>query len=114
MSWGDGGEANTAVAHDDGGDAMPGRRRQMVVPRGLAVVVGVNVDKTGCHQRTGCVDLAPATALDLADLDDGLAIDCDVGGSRRGPTAVDDCSASNYELMHMDHFPSWSDPSAAV
>ena len=38
-------EADAAVAHHDGGDAVPRRRQQAAVPGGLAVVVGVDVDE---------------------------------------------------------------------
>ena len=44
-------EADAAVAHHDGGDAVPRRRRELAVPRGLAVVVGVDVDEAGRHER---------------------------------------------------------------
>ena len=38
-------EADAAVAHHDGGDAVPAARRELLVPRGLAVVVRVDVDE---------------------------------------------------------------------
>jgi hypothetical protein len=38
-------EADAAVAHHHGGDAVPGRGVQPLVPRGLAVVVAVDVDE---------------------------------------------------------------------
>ena len=44
---GGGREADAAVAHDDGRDAVPRRRRHLGVPRRLAVVVGVDVDEAG-------------------------------------------------------------------
>ena len=51
-------EADAAVAHHDGGDAVRGRRFEVAVPRGLAVVVRVDVDEAGRHEQSGCVDLA--------------------------------------------------------
>ena len=50
------GEADAAVAHHDGGDAVPARRRQQRVPRDLAVVVGVDVDEAGRHEGAVGVD----------------------------------------------------------
>ena len=38
-------EADAAIAHHRGGDAVPGRRRRCGVPDRLAVVVGVDVDE---------------------------------------------------------------------
>ncbi len=49
-------EADAAVAHDQGGDAVHRAGRQLFVPGGLAVVVGVHVDETRRHEQTGGVD----------------------------------------------------------
>ena len=38
-------EADAAVAEDGGGHAVPARRREVRVPGGLAVEVGVHVDE---------------------------------------------------------------------
>ena len=59
-SWRSGGhgrEADAAVAHHDGGDAVPARRREQRVPGGLAVVVRVDVDEAGGDERAVGVDL---------------------------------------------------------
>ena len=53
-------EADAAVAHHHGGDAVPARRRELRVPGGLAVVVGVDVDEAGRDERAVGVDLARA------------------------------------------------------
>jgi choline dehydrogenase-like flavoprotein len=42
-------EAHAAVAHHGGGHAMPAGGREVGVPGGLAVVVGVNVHPAGCE-----------------------------------------------------------------
>ena len=52
-------EADAAVAEDRGGDAVPARRREVRVPGGLPVEVGVDVDEAGGdHQPVG-VERAP-------------------------------------------------------
>ena len=43
-------ETHAAVAHDDSGRAVPGRRRDLRVPGDLAVVVRVHVDPSGSHE----------------------------------------------------------------
>ena len=50
-------EADAAVAHHHGGDAVPDRRREQRVPGDLAVVVGVHVDEAGGDGEAGGVDL---------------------------------------------------------
>ncbi len=55
-------EADPAVAHHDGGHAVPGRRGEQRVPGDLPVVVGVDVDEAGRHQQAFGVDRAPRPA----------------------------------------------------
>ena len=55
-------EADAAVAHDDGGDAVPGRRRHLRVPRRLAVIVRVDVDEARRDDLAGRVDLLACRA----------------------------------------------------
>ena len=51
------GEPDAAVAHHDRRHPVPARRGELVVPRGLAVVVGVDVDEAGRHEGAVGVDL---------------------------------------------------------
>ena len=53
-------EPDTAVAHDDGGDAVPARRREQRVPGDLAVEVRVHVDEAGRDEQAVGVDLLAA------------------------------------------------------
>src|SRR5581483_7379362 len=64
----DGSEADAAVAEHDGGDALSRGREQVLVPRRLPVVVGVDVDPAGGDEGAGGVDLLPAPAGDGPDL----------------------------------------------
>ena len=55
-------EADAAVAHDHGRDAVPGRRGEVRVPGRLPVVVGVDVDEARGDEQAVGVDLAAAGA----------------------------------------------------
>ena len=94
------GEADAAVAEDDGGDAVGGRRLQRVVPRDLAVVVGVEVEEAGRHERTVGVDLLASGLVDHADGDDAAVADPHVTGEGGGTGAVDDGPASDDGIKH--------------
>ena len=93
-------EADAAVAHDHGGDAVPARRRQERIPRDLPVVVGVDVDEAGRHQRTVGIDHLASRALDATDVGDGAIGDGDIGGLGRCAGAVDDRAPLDHEVVH--------------
>ena len=77
-------EADAAVAHHDRGHAVPGRRGELGVPRGLAVVVGVDVDEARRDERAVGVDLpARRVPSTCADLGDHPVVDGHVGGAGR-------------------------------
>ena len=59
-----GGEADAAIAHHRGGDAVPGGRRHVAVPYRLGIVMGVDVDEAGGDQLALGVDLFRAAAGD--------------------------------------------------
>ena len=59
------GEAHPAVAGDDGRDAVARRRVEHLVPGGLAVVVGVDVDEAGGDDEPGGVDDLGGVAVHL-------------------------------------------------
>ena len=85
QSWRSGGggrEADAAVAHDHGGDAVPDRRREQRVPGDLAVVVGVHVDEAGRDREAGGVELLAPGLVDGADRGDAAVVDGDVGEHR--------------------------------
>src|SRR5207248_6291738 len=74
----DGGEADPAVAHDDGGHTVPAARRQQRIPRHLSVEVRVHVDEAGRHERAVGIDLGTGAAVDLADVRHHTAGDRDI------------------------------------
>src|SRR5947207_50988 len=95
-------EPHPAVAHDDGGDPVPRRGEELFVPRGQAVVVGVDVDEARHDERTVGVDDACATVgggVDLADLDDASTRDRDVGRAGRCAGSVDDRATADDEVV---------------
>jgi len=98
----DRGETDPAVAHDRGGHPVQRRWRELGVPGGLAVVVGVDVDKTGGDDQPGGVDLT-STGADFIRFDDGadgVAVDGDIGAAGSGPGAIDDGSTPDHQVMH--------------
>jgi hypothetical protein len=95
----DGGEADAAVADDDGGDAVPRRGDHALAPRGLAVVVGVDVDEAGRYQQPVGVDGAGGGAVDPTHLGDDAVADRDVGGAGGGAGAVEDGPAPDDQLV---------------
>jgi hypothetical protein len=93
-------EADSAVAGHRGGHAVPARRREVRVPGGLAVVVGVYVDEARRHQQPVGVDLPPAGGVDPADLHHHAVVDRDVGSPARLPAAVDHRACSHHQIVH--------------
>ena len=94
------GEPDAAVAHDDGGHPVPARRRDLRVPGGLAVVVGVDVDPARRDEEAVGVDDAAGRAVDLADGGDDAAVDGDVAGPGRAPRSVGDGAAPDDQVVH--------------
>ena len=96
-------EADAAVPHDNRGDAVPRRRCDAVVPRGLPVVVGVDVDEAGGDDGAVGVDAAAglpdAGAVAVADRADSVAVDGHVGPPGRRPGPVDDGCAGDHQVM---------------
>ena len=75
-------EADAAVAHHQRGHAMVDAGREGLVPAGLAVVVGVDVDEAGREPGAGGVDALVRGAGDAAHLDDAAVLHADVGADR--------------------------------
>ena len=97
----DGREADTAVAQDRGGDPVPAGRRQVRIPRGLPVVVGVDVDEAGRHQQAVGVHGPARRTGQLPDPDDAAILDRDVCRVGRRARAVDHRSGTDHQIMHV-------------
>lgn len=92
-------EADPAIAHHDGGDAVRRRRGQSLIPGGLTVVVRVDVDESGDHEGAVGVDLAPTAAGDLADRDDRAVGHRDIGCPYWCAGSVHDGTAPHDEVV---------------
>ena len=93
-------EADSAVAHDDGGDAVPTRRRDVGVPGDLPVVVGVDVDPSRREHEPAGVDLTPPSLIGLANRGDATGVDGHVAGAPRCAGAVDDRGVPYDQIVH--------------
>ena len=95
------GEAHAAVAHHERGDAVDGRRGEKRVPRGLTVVVGVDVHEPGGDEVPGGIECALGLPGQLrTDLNDSASGDGDIGLSGRCPCAVDNRPALDQQIEH--------------
>src|SRR6185437_5878056 len=93
-------EADPAVAHDHGGDAVPDRRREQRVPGDLPVVVGVDVDEAGRDREAGGVELLATGLVDGAHHGEAPVVDGDVAGRRTTTAAVDHGSVPDHQIVH--------------
>ena len=84
----------------DGGHAVPARRPELRVPRGLAVVVRVHVDEARGDQQAVGVDGLARRAVDPPELGDPPVTHRDVAGERLPSESVDDGAAADHEVMH--------------
>ena len=76
-------EREAAVAHHDGGDAVPARAGAERIPKDLRVHVRVPVDETGRHRLAVRVDHLARALADAADRRDAAVPHADVGGESR-------------------------------
>src|SRR3546814_6686884 len=89
--------SDLAIAHDDGGDAVPARRRHFPVPRRLAVIMGVDVDEAGGDDPAARVDLFAPGGQVRADRDDAVPIHRDIGDEGLAARTIDDRAARSEE-----------------
>src|SRR5690606_31745415 len=89
------------IAHDGGGDAVKGRGLEIGVPGDLAVIMRVHIDEAGGHDLAARVDFLAAAAFDLADGDDGAAVNGDVGLDGLSPGSVVNGAAADHEIVHV-------------
>jgi hypothetical protein len=93
-------ETDAAIAHQDSGDAMPERRRQLRIPGDLAVIVGMDVDPAGRDQQAVGMDRLACRGRDPPDLGDAAVLNGDIGDERSSAAAVDDSAAPDDPVVH--------------
>ncbi len=93
-------EAHAAIAHHQGGDAVPARRGDVRIPGDLGVVVRMHVDPAGQHQLSAGVDFAVPGA-NASDLRDGVAVHGHVALECGTPAAVHDRSTLHHQVVHV-------------
>ena len=93
-------DAEAAIAHDHRGDAERGRGRHLALPGDLGVVVGVHVNDAGREQEAVGIHRLPRAIGHVADFDDALIADGDIGLDQWVADAVSDHGAANHEIMH--------------
>ena len=91
-------EADAAVAHHQRGHAVVDAGREGLVPAGLAVVVGVDVDEARRQPGAGGVDALARRAGDAAHLDDAAVLDA----RRRPSTRPRRCRRPRWRLKSAD------------
>ena len=95
-------KANAAIAHDNRGDAMPARRTHLAVPRCLAVIMGMDINKAWRDDFTQSINLFAARSADLAYSGNDAAIHRDIGDKARCARAIHHGSTTNDQIMHID------------
>ena len=100
MPVGPGGrETDAAIAHDDGGNAVPARRGHFLIPGRLPVIMGVDVDEARRDDAARGINFLAARRTHRADDADAIPVDCDIARKGRPAAAVDDRTAANHQIM---------------
>ena len=94
-----GGKADTAVAHHHGGHAVPAGRGHFRIPRGLTVIMGVNIDPAGRDDFAARVNLAHGVPAHGADSGDQAVLHRDVAGKARGAGAIDNRAIADDQVI---------------
>ena len=95
-----GSDTEPAVAHYRRRHSERWRWRQRPVPGDLRVVVGVQIDDSGCECEAAGVDLALRLFADRTDGTDASVADRDIGPDRVVAETVDDGRTADDELIH--------------
>ena len=100
-----GGECETTVAHDDGGDSMPAGAGAKWIPGDLCIHVGMAVNETGRDDVAVSVEFLASFVGNPADLRDPPALDADIGAKPRHSAAVDHRTVTNDQVVGHDEPP---------
>ena len=93
--------AHAAVAHDDGGHAVPRRAGDHRIPRDLRVVVRVRIDEAWCQHQAARVEHAlGGQAVAPADRADETVLDAEVAHEAGAAGSVDDPRVLDQQIEH--------------
>ena len=95
-----GGETYPAVPDYHRRHTVQRRGGQLCVPGGLAVVVGVDIDKARGDDHALRIELAPSGADIIADGADAAACKGNIGTAAIAARTVDHGALAYYEIMH--------------
>jgi hypothetical protein len=93
-------EADTTVAHHQGGNTVVGSRAAQGIPGGLAIHVRVHVDPPGGEQFPRGVYLAPGRTIHCADGGDFARGNCQITAESGFAGAVHNSGVANNEIVH--------------
>src|SRR5262249_32450986 len=93
-------EREAAIAHDDGGDAVPAGAAAQRIPEHLGVHVRVAVDETRRDHLAGGVDLFLAFFRYAPDRRNSITGHADVRSIFRQPCSVHYRAVTNHEIVH--------------
>ena len=99
------GKTDPTVAHGDRGHPVPGGGRQIRIPGGLTVKVGVNVHEPRRHEQAVGVDLVSGLVGAPADFDDAPVGHANVGRPWGATGAVHDRSSPDHQIKHQTSSP---------
>ena len=93
-------KAHAAIAHHHGGDAVRGRRIDLVVPGHLAVVMGMDIHPARRRQRAIGGDRLPSGLIDLSARNDLAVLNPEVAVLRRRSSPVHDVGIFDEIVEH--------------
>src|SRR5579859_2549050 len=75
----------------------------MVRPCDLRVIMRVQIDEAGRDDKAACIDLFGTSCGNLADLDDAIARDGDIGDDGRTTRSVDNGAVADHHARILTH-----------
>src|SRR5713101_4856484 len=96
LAWRD---ADAAVAHHHGRDAVPRRAGDQGIPTNLRVVMRMRIDESGCDDEVTRIDYFLRAVFDFANFGDAPVLDRDVAMKCGRPGSVDDTSVLDHEIV---------------
>src|SRR6516165_9778533 len=96
-------EADAAIAHHRGRDAVLRGWRHVLTPGDLAVVMRVDVDKARRDQLAARVDFVAALARNLTDLADSSVPDRDIGLEQIAAASIGNGTAADHKVWTFAH-----------